>query len=84
MVESNDPNGRRERIVTFRPALWIILAVALLSFFKGFEKEIQAYTTGYWVINSQDGLIRRGLLGQVFCLFFDRNDLDRIRNAALS
>jgi hypothetical protein len=64
--------------------LFLLLSISLLSYFKGFRIDLMGWGDPYWVISYHDGLIRRGLLGQLMSFLYDRNDLSRIRTAALS
>jgi hypothetical protein len=64
--------------------LFILLSISLLSLFKGFRTDLMGWGEPYWLISYHDGLIRRGLLGQLFSFLYDRNDPSRIRSAALS
>jgi hypothetical protein len=63
--------------------LFLLLILCLVSFLKGFALDLRLEQEVYFVINYKNGLIRRGLLGQLFSLFFDQSDLNGVRWGAL-
>ena len=77
-------NGYKRRIVFWRELiLFFLLAIALINYSKGFVNQIQqTYVQGYWVLNYHNGLIRRGLLGELLSFLYDQNNLDRVLSAA--
>jgi hypothetical protein len=63
--------------------LGMLLALSLVNFLKGFVLDLQPGIELYFLINYNNGLIRRGLLGHVFSIFFDQSDANQVRWAAL-
>jgi hypothetical protein len=78
MAPSLSTDGRDH---VWRPQmLWALLAMLLISFlsyYKGYNPVIQGWGQPYWVVNYSHGLIKRGLLGQVFSFLFHADDLNR-------
>jgi hypothetical protein len=70
------------QLLSSKLVLFLLFAAALFSFIKGLSP-ISIAGEPYWVINYGDGLIRRGLLGQIFSFFADQHDLDLVLRAAL-
>ena len=62
---------------------FLLLLLALISLFKGFSKHVSVWGEPYWLINYNDGLIRRGLLGHLFSLLYDHKDMPRVHAAIL-
>ena len=69
------------RGLSARLVLFLLFAAALFSLTKGLSS-LSIAGEPYWVINYENGLIRRGLLGQIFSFFIDQNDLERVLWAA--
>jgi hypothetical protein len=63
-------------------ALFLVLCLAFLSFSKGFVDHIQPWVEGYWVINYNNGLIRRGFLGHILSFFYDQAVSSHVLRAA--
>lgn len=61
-----------------------VAGLALVSYFKGWNSGIQVWGQPYWVINYSDGLIRRAFLGNLFSLFYDPHDVNRLWPAVLT
>jgi hypothetical protein len=58
--------------------------LALVSYSRGYATVLAIWGEPYWFMNYNDGLVRRGLLGQVVALLFGQHDVNRIRSVALS
>src|SRR5580692_12223825 len=71
-------NGLRYELM-----LALLLGTAVLSLSRGYENTIRYGTEPYWFINYSNGLIRRGLLGQIFSFFQDQGDVNEVLSAAL-
>ncbi len=78
-----DGAARSNRSLLRELMLFALLGVAVLSFSKGFQTGIPEAGEGYWFINYGHGLIRRGLLGQIFSLFQSQSDLNKVLSTAL-
>jgi hypothetical protein len=65
-------------------ACLLLSLLALVSYSRGYTTVLATWGEPYWFMNYHDGLVRRGMLGQVVALLFDQRDVDRIRSVALS
>src|ERR1043165_1257287 len=63
---------------------FLVLIIALICLFKGFQSEVGVWGEPYWLINYSHGLVRRGLMGEIFSLFYEPSNIPRIRSAILA
>ncbi len=70
---------------TAATAAWAaaIALVLLLNAYKGAIGDIQIWGWPYWLVSYQDGLIRRGLAGEVFHLLFGKPGLQALHGPIL-
>jgi hypothetical protein len=83
-MSSDKQQPLADRSFFIAPAMLAVTALALVSYFKGWNNGIQAWGQPYWVINYSDGFIRRAFLGALFSLFYDSSDVNRLWSAVLT
>lgn len=60
----------------------VLAGLAVVAYFKGAIEEIRPYAIVYHVVNYGDGLIRRGLPGEMLSWFVQQKDMIAVRAAA--
>ena len=61
-----------------------LIGIAALAVFRGSANNINPHVLTYYVVNYDDGLIRRGLIGEVFSWFVTQQDLATVKAALLA
>lgn len=65
-------------------AVTLLAAIAALSVVRGSADNINSHVMSYYVANYDDGLIRRGLVGEVFSWFVPQHDLATVQAAMVA
>lgn len=61
-----------------------LLALAVLAVWRGSAGKINPHVLTYYVVDYDDGLIRRALVGEVFSWFVSQQNLETVRAALVS
>lgn len=56
----------------------------LISYSRGYNSELSKWGEPYWVINYNDGLLRRALIGEIFSWFYNQKNLPSLRPAIIT
>lgn len=62
-------------------AVALLLGLAAIAYFRAAEHEVKLYATIFYLVSYSDGLIRRGLAGEIVSWFIDQRDIAAVRHA---